>query len=121
MEKLLNERALKSFFASKKMQYIIKKGGVTMFDKMFNEQEETENENHLDGNNVPEQFDELQINSHPKAPTTLDEARENLEYQLLKDYLSNKSEEEKINFLSSQPNFNTDLKQKLQKAFNLGE
>ena len=51
-------------------------------------------------------------------PLTLQEARKNLEYALLKEYLSTKEKQEIELFLETRIDLEDNLKQRLQKAFS---
>ncbi len=161
MKKLLNENQLKTFFKNQKLRYLIKKGGATMLEKMFEQDDNQTKQNELVKNktNLDEQslnielsqaqnaldinsivkikqkLKKIEQNEHSleqqkeeilnekstKKPATLEEARQNLEYQLLKNYLSNLDSEAKVNFLDSQINLDANLKQSLHKVFGISE
>lgn len=118
MEKLLKRRELIAFFKNQKLKCTIKKGGANMFENMFNQNENVE-EIIEDKTNEEEQPKIKE--QHTQKPLTLEEARQNLEYQLLKNYLSSLKEDQQINFIKSQVNLNAKLKEQLLKALNLSE
>ncbi|MDD4211220.1 MAG: hypothetical protein PHC46_02355 [Clostridia bacterium] len=70
---------------------------------------------------LEQQKEEILNEKSTKKPATLEEARQNLEYQLLKNYLSNLDSEAKVNFLDSQINLDANLKQSLHKVFGISE
>ena len=121
MEKLLNTKQLKTFFKNQKLRCIIKKGGATMFDNMFNEIEQVEQAEEQTVEETKEEQKEKKEKNIAKAPLTLEEARQNLEYELLKNYLSKLNAEQQSNFINSQVNLNSKLKDQLFKALSISE
>ena len=119
MKNLLTNKALKAFFKNQKLKCIIKKGGATMFDNIFNNQEQI---NQIKEQLIVEETEQIKTKEEStKAPLTLEEARQKLEYEMLNNYLSSLSKEQAENFLNTQVNLTSELKQKLLNNQSLNE
>jgi hypothetical protein len=133
---------LKKYFNLKRQKNLIKKGGLTMAkDEIVEEENKQVLEEKLkealskidlkQANFLNEKIASLKSNEpqivkkeEPKEeveeiPLTLESAKKNLEYMLLKEYLKDKEKEEIKTFLQEQYNLEETLKEKLEKAFLL--
>lgn len=134
--KLKTKKQYRSFFKNEVLKSHIIKGGVTMLEKTLNDEEVPQEELEVKLNEAKQKLDlktvkalenrlkerEPQLNKQEiieelKPVHTLEQARQNLEYTLLKEYLKDKQKEEVEVFLNLQQNLSEATKQKLEKAF----
>ncbi|PKK95975.1 MAG: hypothetical protein CVV59_00880 [Tenericutes bacterium HGW-Tenericutes-4] len=136
MAKLKNIHTLKAFFLTKKINGLkigehFMEEQLVVDDKANLEQQLQEAKNSLNIKKIIELNEQISVlNSKTEKqssqliieeetpPLTLQEARKNLEYALLKEYLSTKEKQEIELFLETRIDLEDNLKQRLQKAFS---